>query len=81
MAVVGVRQVELGDKRPVIRHDGTGKVLVHGRAGPVQHTGGDVRAVGQKAAHPFRMDVGTPKRRIEIAVGETQQQSRRRPAG
>ena len=69
--VVGIRQVKLVCKRPVARHDGVGKVFVHHCSCPVQHAGVDVGPVGQKTACPFRMDVGAPKRRVEIAVGET----------
>lgn len=73
MAVVGIRQVKPRSKRPVVGHDGIGKVFVHDRAGPVQDAWVDVGPVGQKAAHPFRMNVRAPKRRIEIPVGEAQQ--------
>ncbi len=60
MAVVGVRQVEPGGDGPVSRHDGVGEVFVHDRAGPVEHPGVDIGAVGEKAAHPFGMSIGAP---------------------
>ena len=70
MAVVRVRQVELCGDGLVARHDGIGEVFVHDRAGPVQHGGVDIWTVGQEVAHPLGMDVGTPERGKEIAVGE-----------
>ncbi len=70
MAVVGVRQVEPGGDGLVARHDGTGEVFVHDRAGPVQHGGVDIWTVCQEVAHPLGMDVGAPERGKEIAVGK-----------
>ncbi len=74
IAIVEIRQVEGGSEGLVSRHDGIGKMAVHDRAGPLQHAGLDVGAVGQETAHPFDMDVGTPVRHIQVAVDETHQQ-------
>ena len=74
MAVVGVRQVEGGGEGLVSRHDGIGEMAVHDVTGLLQHGRVDIGTVGQKAAHPFGMDVGAPERHIQVAVGKTQQQ-------
>ena len=74
VAVIGIRQIELLSKDFISGHDGIGKVLVHDRAGPVQHDLGYLRPVDQKAPCPFRMDAGAPQWREQISVGETQQQ-------
>ena len=50
----------------------SGKLPIHDRAGSLQHAGVNVGTVGQKAPHPLSMDVGAPKRNIQVPVGQTQ---------
>ena len=73
MAVVRVRQVESGDDVLVSAHESIREMAVHDLTGSVQHAGVDVGAVGQKAAHPFGMDIDAPERRKKIPISKTQQ--------
>ena len=74
MAVVGVGQFKHRSEAGVARHDRFGKVSVHRHARPIERMGGKVGPVGEKAPHPFRMDVGTPSRAVEIPIRQTKQE-------